>query len=106
MTKYEEREELIGLIARFAVDHNLVLPCASIADHLIANGVTIQQWIPAMKRLPDKEGSYPVFTCKGTEAYSYFFPERDIAPGVHKEAMFCWPGVTHWMPLPKPPKEE
>lgn len=41
MTENEERTNLIGLIARFAVDHNLVLPCASIADYLLANGVKI-----------------------------------------------------------------
>lgn len=105
MTKYEEREELIGLIARFAVDHNLVLPCASIADHLLANGVAIQQWIP-VENPPEKEGNYLVATNKGKVAESHFFPECDIVPWKHRDAVFCYPGATHWTHLPKPPKEE
>ena len=32
-----------------------------IADHLIANGVTVQKWIPVSERLPDKNDKYIVF---------------------------------------------
>ena len=32
-----------------------------IADHLIANGVTVQQWIPVSERLPDKNDKYIAF---------------------------------------------
>lgn len=78
----------------------------TIADHLLANGVTVQKWIPATEWLPEKEGDYLVTTNKGKVAESHFFPERDIAPWKHMDAVFCYPGVTHWMPLPEPPKEE
>lgn len=75
-------------------------------DYLLANGVTVQKWIPVSERLPEKEGNYLVATIKGNVAESYFFPECDIVPGIHRDAVFCYPGVTHWMPLPEPPKEE
>lgn len=76
-----------------------------VADFLIANGVTIQKWIPVTERLPEKEGNYLVATNKGKAAESHFFPECDIVPGKHRDAVFCYPGVTHWRPLPEPPKE-
>lgn len=33
-----------------------VCQSAMLADHLIANGVTVQQWIPVTERLPEKSG--------------------------------------------------
>ena len=35
-----------------------------IADHLIANGVTVQEWIPVTERLPE-EGEYVLCVLKG-----------------------------------------
>ena len=83
-----------------------------IADHLIANGVTVQQWIPVTERLPEEDGWYLVYTtpnrehksinkarfCKGFE-WDNFTP-RWCGAGGH------WANVTHWMPLPEPPKGE
>ena len=107
-----ERKELIWLIARFAVDHDLVLPCASIADHLIANGVTMQQWIPVEERLPDKEGQYLIWTT------IYFIPDH-VDECNHYDGMelayydpdFGFMGhvarnAKAWMPLPEQPKKE
>ena len=34
--------------------------CGFYADHLIANGVTVQEWISVKDRLPEKDGSYLV----------------------------------------------
>ena len=38
-----DRENLIGLIAKFAVSRQTVWPCAQLADHLIANVVTVRE---------------------------------------------------------------
>lgn len=72
-----------------------------IADHLLANGVTIQKWIPVTERLPeDREvvlvfAQYP-FDERGTITVAEFEPENKVFWGI----------VSHWMPLPEPPKEE
>ena len=104
----EEREELIGLIARFAVDHNLVLPCASIADHLIANGVAIQQWIPVTKQKAPEEELVLCVGAKGGMFLGKMSSWRTATDG----SLYCsvpnarsGRSATHWMPMPKPPKE-
>jgi hypothetical protein len=38
------------------------------ADHLIANGITVQKWIPVTERLPSKE-EYTAKSEDGTEYY-------------------------------------
>lgn len=86
--------------------------CGFIADRLIANGVTVQEWISVKDRLPEDEGWYQVYTapdkgyksinkarfCKGFE-WDNFTPHWHGAGGT-------WGNVTHWMPLPQPPKGE
>ena len=46
------REKLIELFRAIAHE-NCFGSIEKIADHLIANGVTIQQWIPVKERLPE-----------------------------------------------------
>lgn len=83
------------------------------AEHLLANGVTIQSWIPVSERLPDK----------WRETDEKYFGEHiefivHIA-GAECATTLCFDGkdffdintgeiymVTHWMPLPGPPKED
>ena len=78
-----------------------------IADHLIANGVTVQEWIPADDRLPEA-GRYVVCIAK-RNPFSRFMP---MVARIEKNG---WVNpiteqyiseVTHWMPLPQPPKGE
>ena len=68
-----------------------------IADHLIANGVTVQEWVSVEDRLPDKPMKCLVYTkrgdCCGYDILYYnqgFYSQYD--------------NVTHWMPLPEPPE--
>lgn len=100
-----DREKLIERIEHAeGMVNNDVPTLEQIADHLIANGVTIQSWIPVMERLPDNfvsvlgymtdAGDFPPVRECYTVGNAFFFPALgDIHP------------VTHWMPLPKPPKE-
>lgn len=76
------------------------------ADHLIDNGVTIQRWIPANeppKKYRDEYGELISFlVCEyGTEEpFRAFYDGREWGDGYFEIT------VTHWMPLPEPPKEE
>ena len=82
-----------------------------IADHLIANGVTVQEWISVDDRLPE-EGEYVLCVLKG---FNYggkiqvckFVPADKFKDKPHFEHFRNgFPYVTHWMPLPQQPKGE
>ena len=71
------------------------------ADWLIANGVTVQEWISVKDRLPEKHTD--------VLCYQKYEPERpDIVCENHYICGGLWrfdgSNVTHWMPLPQPPK--
>ena len=77
-----------------------------IADHLIANGVTVQEWIPVKDMMPEV-GGYVVCIAK-RNPFSRFMPmaariERNGWVNPITEQYIS--EVTHWMPLPEPPKE-
>lgn len=78
-----------------------------ITDHLIANGVTVQEWISVDDRLPEA-GRYVVCIAK-RNPFSRFMP---MVARIEKNG---WVNpiteqyiseVTHWMPLPPLPKGE
>ena len=78
-----------------------------LADHLIANGVMVQEWISVTERLPEA-GSYVVCIAK-RNPFSRFMP---MVARIEKNG---WVNpiteqyiseVTHWMPMPNPPKGE
>ena len=56
------------------------------------------KWIPVTERLPSEDGFTLIFTAHGHAGVCYF--TNGWWGGYDKG------GVTHWMPLPEPPKEE
>ena len=97
----------------------------AIADHLISSGVTVQEWISVKDRLPeidDKDYSRSVTVLFRTIQGHIHSGYRNI--GSIKQSYYdddCTPPywldesenldfeeneVTHWMPLPQPPKGE
>lgn len=82
------------------------------ADHLISNGVTFAEdndvpskWISVKDRLP--EGSKKVLgTKKGASAAFVFYGKWHNGNWYDLEWSCYRYGVTHWMPLPEPPKGE
>ena len=77
-------------------------------EHYIANGATVQQWIPVSERLPERD-----------EVVLCYKANRGIRFGVRLDATYANGvqafmesgkhfafGATHWMPLPEPPKED
>lgn len=108
-----DREKLIALI-QAAVNGCSTYWAGLIADHLIANGVTFAtdnhvggKWIPVTERLPESRGYYLVMTkSEGVAKHPYSAQLQEfIAYEGATNSDFFIP-VTHWMPLPEPPKEE
>ena len=75
-----------------------------IADHLIANGVTVQEWISVDERLPENfisvlgymtdAGEFPPVRECYTVGNVFFFPALgDVHP------------VSHWCEMPQQPAE-
>ena len=97
-------------------------PIYEFADCLLANGVTVQEWISVDDRLPEESGYYlVVYRDKYNGSISIAFDmyvkcnvgewwESEFACDITKQ--FLWATklqeqeVTHWMPLPLPPKGE
>ena len=122
------REKLVELIKdgirkglRAKGNDRLDYSFEDVADHLIRNGVTVQEWISVDDRLPSDEQDVLVI--------AHGWGGRLVYVGSHKrvEAQKSWltgitnkssewllwgwsylkePMVTHWMPLPQPPKGE
>ena len=76
------------------------------ANYLIAHGVTVQEWIPVKDRLPKDWTDVLVLSRFG-------FLETAVYTGTPGKWRIGWNGdmleadsITHWMPLPEPPKGE
>ena len=82
-----------------------------IADFLIANGVTVQEWYSASNP-PEEDGTYLVQTNTGTITTARFyafksFPATKYLPACHRSP--SWQSnrnVVKWTFLPQPPKGE
>ena len=111
------REKLIELL-KLAMDYSYVLremkstttdanedPFIAMADLLIANGVTIQRWIPVTERLPGICDT--VLVC-----YDFMGGKAVRISDRYGKNGMLWSGLpngqkpTHWMPLPEAPKGE
>ena len=81
-----------------------------IADLMIANGVTVQEWISVKDRLPEYSNdgfADAVLVTDGFVQHMAYFVGgewRFAESGEIKEPM--WYRITHWMPLPERPKGE
>ena len=83
------------------------LPCCDTyeeqADYLIANGVTVQEWISVKDRLPEESGGYLAY-CWEYDGICVLYYEVLKTKGKWRTK---WKDdITHWMPLPQPPKGE
>ena len=96
-----DREKLIEILRKPIFPHELADPTEAVADYLMDNGVTVQKWIPVTERLPEENGIY--LTVNKNKEYEFHFFETGklMWQGIWEED-----GVTHWMPLPQPPKGE
>ena len=77
------------------------------ADYLIAHGVTVQEWISVKDRLPEENGRYLTANKRWDDKISVFDLWFDSGFWYidGKDDVFDFE-VTHWMPMPNPPKGE
>lgn len=81
-------------------------PIYEFADCLLANGVTMQEWISVKDRLPEPWKQVLIYSL-------HDFCESAVYIGVPGKWRVTWnhemldaDSVTHWLPLPQPPKGE
>lgn len=97
------REKLVELLDIIIQPGQKTL--GDISDHLIAHGVTVQEWISVDERIPQNfvsvlgymtdAGEFPPVRECYTVGNEFFFPALgDVHP------------VSHWCELPQPPKGE
>ena len=87
-----------------------------VAACLIANGVTVQEWISVEDRLPDSNGQYIVTACdEGCAAGEGIWYGTVVVTAEYYNGCWTWYEggheydldgiVTHWMPIPEPPQK-
>ena len=73
-----------------------------VASHLIAHGVTVQEWIPVTERLPNHWEDVLVRLQCGDCVVAV---RSGLIWRVRWNSTLLDREPTHWMPLPQPPKE-
>ncbi|MBE5801085.1 MAG: DUF551 domain-containing protein [Clostridiales bacterium] len=76
----------------------------TIVDHLIANGVTVQQWISVDDTLPE-DGMVVLFGYANNKSVIAGYLDYKCM-GWYDYADMPVARPTHWKPLPEPPKED
>ena len=94
---------------------------ANLADYLIANSVTVQQWVPAAERMPDLKDDQWVDEDGSTGSFQisdwvWGINTEGIQARVRYETGPIFQGwyeedgkthnITYWMPLPEAPKQK
>ena len=109
------REKLVELLDIIIQPGQKTL--GDIADYLIANGVTVQEWISVDDRLPEKDGCYIVTACdEGCSCGDGIWYDTVVIEAEYYKGEWSWNEngteyditdlVTHWQPMPNPPKGE
>ena len=100
------REKLIDILRKPIFPHELVDPIEAVADYLLDSGVTVQEWISVTERLPEKGEEVLVFdTRENWTGFAWLRPDETWT-ALGFDFPFDFGEVTHWMPLPQPPKGE
>ena len=107
-----DREKLVELLTEFYGCDPMYYgdDALAIAQYLVDRGVTVPQWISVKDRLPepkhefDARNWYLVALSNGVvKELAYEFHNHSVFGYGWRETAYP---VTHWMPLPQPPKGE
>ena len=98
------REKLVELLNASSDIRMPYTPTEIVADRLIAHGVTVQEWISVKDRLPEV-GKKVLVYCKENKNDYEIGAYSDTYRGFFVRQTW-YENITHWMPLPQPPKGE
>lgn len=115
-----DREKKLTFLLATSPNLCLAKNCTYIgaAKDLIANGVTVQEWISVKDRLPEKDGLYLITACDEGCPYGegIWYDTVVVLAEYFDDGRWVWYEgvteydlcdiVTHWFPLPQPPKGE
>ena len=110
------REKLVEIAKSAIIDWEHGDVSEWIADNLISNGVTVQEWIPASE-LPKKITNKVIVLCKnGYRGFGHYEDYKGKQTWYNLESgkpFTDWDledcesyEITHWMTMPLPPKGE
>ena len=122
-TEMDVREKLVELLdnfhrdlSPFAGNEKLFVVDDNVeqAEYLVEHGVTVQEWVSVEDRLPDSCG-FPCLLC-GENSFGQIRVFEGFT-GYMERGKFEWHSnqkdididvwtITHWMPMPHPPKGE
>ena len=103
MNIMDVREKLVELLAPTSLNFE---EAEYLADCLVKNGVTVQEWISVKDRLPEESGMYIVTANDGhKQRVSFVLWQKRNSRWNLTGARSYW-RVTHWQPLPELPKVE
>ena len=112
---FEKLTEILrnGILAAMDEDNRYLY--TDVVDYMMAHGVTLDnqvsssKWIPVSERLPENMDDR-VLVLLPTKSYDYPIGNQHIDTDRYRGEYRKWvrygDKVTHWMPLPEPPKEE
>lgn len=97
------KDKLIELLKSGQGDNSYYITtyaAKKVAAHILANGVTVQEWVPVTERLPEESGEYLTY-CGEYDGICILYCE---VLKTQIKWRTKWKEVTHWQPLPEPPK--
>lgn len=106
----DDKKKLITLLCKFSLNQEWILSVAKLADYLLENGVTFQKW--EVVGDPPPTGEVLAFSQKsggmavGRIVVALWNDDMEVIEFACENALEPMFDVTHWMPKPKPPKEE
>ena len=99
------RGKLVELVKRAITDWKHGDVSEMIADHLISNGVTLQEWVSVDDRLPEHGDVVVVWHTYMEHPFVCQWDERSDC-WIDDKFTFGRKTITHWCYLPQPPKGE